>query len=63
MEDLTPIVAPTMALSRRRCFGGRVVTVDLLPNSKPFAQKCNHEGMAFVLEGVDDRSMVVPIHV
>jgi hypothetical protein len=42
---------------------GRVVTMDLFPNWKPFTQKFNYEGVAFVLEDVDGPSMAVPIDV
>ena len=41
----------------------RVVTVDLFPNWKPFAQKFDQEGMASVLKGTDSPSLAVPIDV
>ena len=41
----------------------RVVTVNLFPNWKPFAQKFDQEGMASVLKGTDSPSLAVPIDV
>jgi hypothetical protein len=40
-----------------------VVTVDLFPDWKPFAQKFDQEGMASALKGTDSPSLAVPIDV
>ena len=62
-ENVVEVLDRTLA---RWTFTGvscRVVTVNLFPNWKPFAQKFDQEGMASVLKGTDSPSLAVPIDV
>lgn len=51
-EGVVKVFNWTLTRGRLTRICGRVVTVDLSPNWKPFSHKFNYDGMAFVLRGV-----------